>query len=122
MSESKLVMGEKAKGRVFRPRDVWALLGWVGLTFLMVGGFDFAGDDYTGDNEPNPDPDPLDCDGHGSHVAGIAAGLGVLTNGNTYTGSYTQGMDFARFALGPGVAPEAQQRPLPVSGRKGGLV
>lgn len=42
MSESKLVMGEKGRGREFRPRDVWALLGWIGLTFLVVGGMDFA--------------------------------------------------------------------------------
>lgn len=42
VSESKLVMAEKGKGRAFRPKDVWALLGWVGLTFLIIGGFDFA--------------------------------------------------------------------------------
>lgn len=42
VSESKLVMGGKGGGREFRPRDVWALLGWMGLTFLVVGGFDFA--------------------------------------------------------------------------------
>lgn len=46
VSESNLVMPEKggSKGRSsalvsFR---TWALLGWVGLTFLVVGGFDYA--------------------------------------------------------------------------------
>ena len=37
---------------------------------------------------PHPDPDPLDCGGHGSHTAGTAAGYGVLSNGTTYTGAY----------------------------------
>ena len=52
-------------------------------TAKVVGGWDFVGNDYdaTGDNgsvTPVPDPDPLDCAGHGSHVAGTAAGDGVL--------------------------------------------
>ena len=49
-------------------------------TAKVIGGFDFAGADYdAGDptSIPMPDPDPLDGDGHGSHVSGIAAGLGV---------------------------------------------
>ncbi|CAA7260648.1 unnamed protein product [Cyclocybe aegerita] len=38
----------------------------------VIGGFDFVGDAYTGENKPVPDPDPLDtCAGHGTHVAGI---------------------------------------------------
>ncbi|KAG0351065.1 hypothetical protein BGZ54_003432, partial [Gamsiella multidivaricata] len=37
-------------------------------------GWDFVGDDYTGSNAPNPDSDPMDCLGHGSHVAGIIGG------------------------------------------------
>ncbi|KAF7321903.1 Subtilisin-like protease [Mycena kentingensis (nom. inval.)] len=37
----------------------------------VAGGFDLVGDDYTGDNEPVPDDDPMDCNGHGTHVAGI---------------------------------------------------
>jgi hypothetical protein len=33
-----------------------------------------VGDDFNGSNTPKPDPDPLDnCNGHGSHVAGIIA-------------------------------------------------
>ncbi|KAF9584281.1 hypothetical protein BGW38_006976, partial [Lunasporangiospora selenospora] len=34
-------------------------------------GWDFVGDAYTGANTPIPDSDPMDCQGHGSHVAGI---------------------------------------------------
>ncbi|KAK3840186.1 MAG: peptidase S8/S53 domain-containing protein [Linnemannia elongata] len=37
-------------------------------------GWDFVGDAYTGGNEPKPDSDPMDCQGHGSHVAGIVGG------------------------------------------------
>lgn len=44
------------------------------------------GNDYTGDNTPVPKPDPIDCSGHGTHVAGIIAAsndpyiLGVAPN------------------------------------------
>ncbi|KAG0080690.1 hypothetical protein BGZ92_000517 [Podila epicladia] len=37
-------------------------------------GWDFVGDDYNGSNTPKPDGDPMDCNGHGSHVAGIIGG------------------------------------------------
>ncbi|KAJ1971824.1 hypothetical protein H4R34_005617, partial [Dimargaris verticillata] len=38
-------------------------------------GYDFVGDSYTGNNAPVPDDDPKDtCNGHGTHVAGIAVG------------------------------------------------
>lgn len=59
----------------------------------VVGGFDFAGDDYNADSAspdyspvPQPDPNPLDCNGHGSHVAGTAAGYGVNADGSTLHG------------------------------------
>jgi subtilisin family serine protease len=37
----------------------------------VVGGYDFVGDKFIGNNTPVPDKDPLDCNGHGTHVAGI---------------------------------------------------
>ncbi|EMD85870.1 hypothetical protein COCC4DRAFT_182381 [Bipolaris maydis ATCC 48331] len=40
----------------------------------VVGyGFDFVGDEYNGKNTPMPDPDPMDCSGHGTHIAGVIA-------------------------------------------------
>ncbi|KAI8812751.1 hypothetical protein BJ742DRAFT_850028 [Cladochytrium replicatum] len=40
-------------------------------TAKVAYGHDFAGDDYTGYNTPVEDNDPMDCGGHGTHVAGI---------------------------------------------------
>lgn len=81
----------------------------------VIGGYDFVGDDYDASSDdpaeftPKPDPDPLDCDGHGSHVAGTAAGYGVLTNGKTYTGPWTSTtLSTVNFLVPPGMAPEAQ--------------
>lgn len=46
MSDTKLVMPEQGTGRgklrALESSHAWALLGWVGLTFLVVGGWDFA--------------------------------------------------------------------------------
>ena len=57
----------------------------------VVGGWDFVGANYTSPDHcspsaeqagqctstPHPDPDPFDGHNHGSHVAGIAAGIGA---------------------------------------------
>lgn len=85
----------------------------------VVGGFDFVGDAYNGDNAPVPDPDPLDCNGHGSHVAGTAGGYGVNADGSTYTGSYNAGTNFNALRIGPGVAAKAQLFALRVFGCDG---
>ncbi len=81
----------------------------------IIGGWDLVGDDYNADSDdpgeatPQPDPDPLDCDGHGSHVAGTAAGFGVRQNGTTFTGPWTSTtFSTVSFLVGPGTAPEAQ--------------
>lgn len=98
----------------------------------VVGGYDFAGDAYypnpTLDNgqpnpdyQPNPSPDanPLDCEGHGSHVAGTAAGRGVTAAGDTFAGPWVAGMSPSDFRIGPGVAPQASIYALKVFGCDG---
>jgi uncharacterized repeat protein (TIGR01451 family) len=90
-------------------------------TPAVVGGFDFAGDAYTGSNAPAPDPNPMDCNGHGTHVASTAAGRGVRADGTAYTGPYDTTTDFAaaNLRIGPGVAPRAQIYALRVFGCAG---
>lgn len=95
-------------------------------TTRIVGGTDLVGDDFDsegieGSPVPNPDPDPLDPaeTGHGTHVAGIAAGGGVLTNSIAFRGPYTSGLDLSQFQVGPGVAPEAGLFAYKVFGRAG---
>ncbi len=85
-------------------------------TARVVGGTDFAGDSYNGGNLPAPDPDPMDCYGHGSHVAGIAAGGGVDASGNAYAGPYGPAAPFAALRIGPGVAPQASLYALRIFG------
>lgn len=71
-------------------------------TAKVVGGWDFAGPTYQPGDVPQPDADPLDGIGHGTHVAGTAAGYGV-------PGS-----------VGPGVAPDAKLYALKVFNDTGG--
>ena len=91
----------------------------------VKGGFDFVGDAYDASSDdpkltvPHPDPNPLDCNGHGSHVAGSAAGFGVNANGTTYTGSYDETTHNNAFRIGPGVAPKAELYALRVFGCEG---
>jgi minor extracellular serine protease Vpr len=91
----------------------------------VAGGFDFVGDEYdpggVGDALiPHPDPDPLDCEGHGTHVAATAAGLGVNADGTTFHGPYNAStLSAQHFLIGPGVAPEAQLYALRIFGCSG---
>lgn len=85
-------------------------------TARVVGGMDFVGDLYTGANTPVPDPDPMDCNGHGSHVAGSAAGGGVTTANAPFAGPYNTSTSFSTLKIGPGVAPQANLYALRVFG------
>jgi len=89
-------------------------------TARVLGGTDLAGDDYDASdpakNVPSPDPDPLDCNHHGTHVASIAAGGGVTATGLAFSGSYAQSFDPATFQIPPGVAPQASLYAIKVFG------
>ena len=73
-------------------------------TAKVVGGHDFAGPTYdassdlSAENTPQPDGDPLDVDGHGTHVAASAAGVDPAG------------------PLGGGVAPDAEVLAIKVFG------
>ena len=101
---------------------------WYGATAPKVkGGWDFVGDDYNADSSgpgaiPHPDPNPLDCYGHGTHTAGTAAGFGVLSNGSTYDGPYDAStITDNTWNVGPGVAPNASIYALRVFGCDGSV-
>jgi subtilisin family serine protease len=85
----------------------------------VKGGTDLVGDSYNADDPnstPQPDPDPNDCNGHGSHVAGTAAGRGVNLDGSTFTGPYDGSVGFGSIKIGPGVAPRASLYAIKVFG------
>ncbi|MEW1910505.1 S8 family serine peptidase [Kitasatospora sp. NPDC085895] len=94
----------------------------------VAGGQDLVGDDYDPDPSsphhqpvPHPDANPIDCaaNGHGTHVAGTAAGLGVTKDGKPYRGPYREGLDPAAFSVAPGAAPGATLYALRVFGCDG---
>jgi minor extracellular serine protease Vpr len=95
-------------------------------TAKVIAGYDFAGNNYDADGKlgsttPAPDDDPLDCGDHGTHVAGTAAGDGVLADHSTYGGPYDASTydDPNAFVVGPGVAPDAKLVALKVFGCEG---
>lgn len=93
----------------------------------VKGGTDLVGDDYNADPSsdgyqpvPHPDPNPLDCQGHGTHTAGTAAGSGVLSDGSTYTGPYNATtISSHSWNVGPGVAPKSDIYAVRVFGCEG---
>ncbi|MBV9870943.1 MAG: Ig-like domain-containing protein [Frankiaceae bacterium] len=92
----------------------------------VVGGYDFAGDAYdastTAKATPQPDADPVDCNGHGTHVAGIAAGQGENANGTTFTGPYNSSVPLPTMRVSPGIAPQATLYALKIFGCSGSTV
>ncbi len=107
---------------------------WFGLTAPKVkGGVDLVGDTYNPDPHakdasgnslyqpnPQPDPNPLDCNSHGTHTAGTMAGFGVLANGQTYAGLYNATtVSSNSWLVGPGVAPKADLYSVKIFGCNG---
>ncbi|GEA84523.1 S8 family serine peptidase [Cellulomonas gelida] len=99
----------------------------------FAGGYDFAGplydaslDEPGSTDVPTPDENPIDSlstspnSGHGTHVAGTAAGYGVDSTGSTFDGDYSTLTDVSDWQIGPGAAPRAQLWSFKVFGDIGG--
>ena len=85
----------------------------------VKGGIDLAGDAYDASDPSSvaqPDPNPLDCNGHGTHVGGTIAGFGITAAGQTYAGPYEAAAYGQGFIVGPGVAPKADLYAVKVFG------
>src|SRR5436305_14124209 len=91
-------------------------MDFAGDAYDPSAGFPGDSDQNRADSVPHQDPNPLDCNGHGTHVAGTAAGLGVTTGGATYGGGYDSALDESQFNVGPGVAPGAEIVPIKIFG------
>ena len=94
-------------------------------TAKVIAGYDLVGDAYNAGGTgaakvPHPDADPMDCNEHGSHVAGTAAGYGVNADGSTYKGAYTAAATTG-LKIGPGSAPEASLLAFRVFGCSGSV-
>ena len=100
---------------------------WFGPSAPKVkGGIDLVGDAYNADGTsaaqttPVPDPNPLDCNSHGTHTAGTMAGFGVLSTGQTYTGPYNASTVASNsWNVGPGAAPKADIYAVKIFGCSG---
>jgi subtilisin family serine protease len=97
------------------------------LAARIKGGIDLVGDAYNASAAagspaliPHPDPNPLDCNGHGSHVAGSVGGSGVLSTGATYGGAYNAStISGNSWSIAPGVAPKTDLYAVRVFGCAG---
>jgi minor extracellular serine protease Vpr len=88
-----------------------------------ANGIDCATEDgITPATTPQPDPNPLDCNSHGTHTAGTLAGYGVDGDGNTYSGPYNADtIGDNSWTVGPGVAPNASLYAIRVFGCSGSV-
>ncbi|UOZ10650.1 S8 family serine peptidase [Amycolatopsis sp. WQ 127309] len=91
----------------------------------VVGGTDLVGNDYDaatpGKTTPAPDPNPLACGEHGTHVAGTIGGFGVTADGKTFKGDYKK-LDAKKvdaMQIGPGTAPKSLLYAIKVFGCAG---
>jgi subtilisin family serine protease len=95
-------------------------------TAKVASGTDLVGDDYdsagnTGSPVPKPDPNPLACGEHGTHVAGTIGGFGVNGDGTTFTGDYSKlnSTTLNALKIGPGTAAKALLYAIKVFGCQG---